>query len=276
MSSDIFTSVVLLDTSVQIDRRKMKNRGRHVEQLLAGYAFSISTSICLLEFKATIIQECITIHNNLRAKKRFALVRDSMCEKNHRQAKLRAHIFNNIVDVYRSSFDNTSPEDDERLAEKARLKLEHDIPELYKWFVEDSVDSILKRIDCTRANEPPRKKHVSFGTNLETCKRGVNKTCRVEELIRETAAPLLSQLEDVAIDCEQLSKAAGIFRRVLQDQQADLSHADCRRAGDCLIALEAMGSATHALSTNATEWGRLATICGFEFVRVQYPDEETR
>ena len=122
--------VALLDTTVQVDRKKMASRAAQIDQLLAGFPMKVTTSICLLEFKATIIQECITIHDNLRLEKRFTPVRDRLLEKKYRQVSLRAHIFNNLVGVFASSFDITEYEDEE-LATKARLILQQIIPRLY-------------------------------------------------------------------------------------------------------------------------------------------------
>jgi len=276
------TPVALLDTSVQIDRNKMAGRSARIEQLLSQFPVTVTTSICLLEFKATLIQQCITIHDNLRLRKRFTVVRDSLLEKKHPQVSLRAHIFNNLLDTYASSF-NITEEEDERLAAKARLKLEHDIPALYDWFVHESVDALLREgIACTRAAERPDKKgRVSFKPNLPRCVRGKNKTCSVEAFIRDHAefiVPALRRYRDeVGEDASsQLIQALELFEGVVSNPQTELSHGDCRRAGDCLIALEAKGHASHVLSTNAREWEPLEQICRFEFVRVQYPDEKTR
>jgi hypothetical protein len=61
-----------------------------------------------------------------------------------------------------------------------------------------------------------------------------------------------------------------LFDRVNADAEVDLSHSDCRNAGDCLIALEGQATVTHALSTNAREWQVLSDLLGFAFVRVRY------
>jgi hypothetical protein len=261
----------------------MANRAAHLDEVLSEFPLTVATSICLLEFKATLIQECITIHDNVRLRKRFTLVRDSLLEKKHRQVSLRAHIFNNLLDGYPVSSFNVTLEEDERLARKARLKLEADIPALYDWFVQESVDAVLSDgIACTRATERPDKKgRVSFRPNLRQCVRGENKTCSVEAFIRNHAERIIPALrehqarlgEDAA---GQLARALELFESVVHNPDSELSHGDCRRAGDCLIALEAKGHATHALSTNAREWEPLSRVCGFEFVGVEYPDEKTR
>ena len=178
-------------------------------------------------------------------------------ESNHPQTRLRSHIFNNLIQVFpaRSPFEITETED-LRLGEKARLQLENVIPELYQWFVEESVDSLLRdRIDCTRASEPPRKKKTAFEANLPVCRRGKNKSCRVEATIRERATDLIERLRPFFESSEQLARACGVFEHVLRNPSADLSHSDCRRAGDCLIALEATDHATHGLSTNVARVG---------------------
>ena len=56
----------LLDTTVQLDRCKTQSRRQKLDALLCGFEWRFSTGLSLVEFKATIIQECITIHNQLR------------------------------------------------------------------------------------------------------------------------------------------------------------------------------------------------------------------
>lgn len=274
--------VALLDTTVQVDRQKTDGRKRRMETMLQGYDFAVTTSICLLEFKATVIQECITIHNQLYRRQRFTEARDSLLEKKWRQTSLRAHIFNNLLGIGASSF-HISEEDDRRLAEQAQVLLENVIPQLYEWFVHESVGAVLKdRTKCTRADESPTKKQVAFAANLPVCQRGKNKQCRIEEFIRQRGPELLAGLRQYLRETseekrsEQLARACEVFESVQSDSRRQLSHKDCRRAGDCLIALEAESRATHALSTNAAEWAPLSELLGFDFVRVDYPEERTR
>jgi hypothetical protein len=266
----------LLDTTVQLDRRKTESRKQKLEALLAQFDWRFSTGISLVEFKATFIQECLTIHNQLRrSRARFTRVRDALLEKKGQQISLRAHIFNNIVQVFATSFDITE-EKDLLLAEKARLLLENIIPQLYDWFATESVDVVLNdRIACDRAREPPRKKRAAFEVNLPECKRGKNKHCHVEDVIREDGPELVKSLEPHLATSDQLQTAVTIFRRVLQNPKAELSHGDCRNAGDCLITLEAKGKATHALSSNVREWQPLSATLGFEFIPITYPEEKT-
>lgn len=148
-------TVALLDTSVQVDRNKSGNRRAVIEQLLSRFDWRVTSSISLLEFKATLIQECITIHNQLRLRKSFTTVRDALLEKQHRQAKLRSHIFNNLINVFGSSLDVAESED-HRLGEKARLRLEQIIPRLYNWFVLLRAVWIVYCVTST-AREPPSR-----------------------------------------------------------------------------------------------------------------------
>lgn len=269
--------VALLDNTIQIDRKKSANRRDHIDRMLAEFAITVSTSICLLEFKATIIQQCITIHDALRMVGLYTRVVDYLTESSHPQAKLRNHIFRNIVNVFAPSSFDVTEECDRRLAEKARLRLESVIPRLYKWFTEQSVDAVLYRaINCTRALEPPRKKRVAFGVNLPKCERADNKSCQIEEFIREHAPPLLERLEAVLAampndQAGQLRRSCALFRSVIDNPDLQLSHSECRRAGDCLIALEGSQHATDALSTNAQDWGPVSEAVDLKFVRVKYP-----
>jgi hypothetical protein len=133
-------SVALLDTTLQVDRNKSKVRRDQIDEVLGGFDFTVATSICLLEFKATLIQECITIHDKLRAVGRYTPVRDKLTESTHPQAKLRGHIFTNLINVYAPPSFSVSEEYDKRLAEKARLRLERVVPRLYRWFTVNAAE----------------------------------------------------------------------------------------------------------------------------------------
>jgi len=271
--------VALLDTTIQIDRKKGALWANRIEEILSGYKWKVATSIGLLEFKATMIQACITIHGELRKVGRYTAVRDRLTESTHRQAKLRGHIFTNLVNVFAPSSFEVTEERDRRLAEKARLRLEKVIPRLYRWFTRKSVDVVLKDdIQCTRALEPPQKKGVAFGVNLPKCRRGQNKFCQVEEFIRARGSAFVKRLEEalgaMKEESDQLRQTCELFKKVLENTALELSVADCRSAGDCLIGLEGCGHATHALSTNAREWGPICGILGCEFVRVDYQENK--
>ena len=278
--SDVGKKRVVLDTSIQIDRVKSKHREAVIQARIEPYQFRFATSFGQLEFKATVIQEMITIHGALSRKgAKFTDVRDHLTESQHRQRSLRGHIFNNIITICASSFTITEA-DDLRLAEKARLLLQDHIPACYEWFTE-SVDSVLRdQLRCDRAAEKPRFKKVTFDVNLPTCKRRLNKNCHVENLLR-SAARLKTDLERLASSqptlgqtneepANQFRKTLDLIERVEGDATCDLTSGDCRNAGDLLIALEAEGMADHAMSTNAKEWQPLSKLFGFEFVTVRY------
>lgn len=268
-------SRVLLDTSIQIDRIKTGARRRRIEQLLVGFQFRLSTDISLLEFKATVIEQCITIHAELKRKQRFTAVRDALIEKNHPQVSLRAHIFNNIINVFGGSSFEAAADGDRRLAEKARLILEDAIPRLYNEF-KVGVDSVLTAgVACDRAREKPVKKRVAFDTNLPRCKRGKNKSCTIETFIRESAHKVSAVLDQLAGESEQIMRTQSLFSDVIANHELELSHSECRSAGDALIILQGCDHATHAASTKAKEWAPLASATGVEFLQVTYPDEVT-
>lgn len=272
---EVKTKVALLDNTIQLDRLKAGARKRQIDELLEGF-YCVGTSISLLEFKATYLQECITIHNALRKNGRYTVVRDALVESQHRQHRLRAHIFNNMLNIFAPSSLEIDKEQDFQLAEEARLQLENVIPRLYKWFASEGVHSVLSgSICCTRATEPPRKKNAAFEANLPICRKS-NKKCRVEHFIRERAIHLADIIRELGHDSEQLEATCQLFEKVASDPNADISHSDCRRAGDCLIALEAEGQATHAFSTNTSEWALLCGILDYDFVRVSYPEEKKR
>ncbi len=266
-------SRLLLDTTLQVDRVKSADRLKYISSLTSGYDFAVSTGISLLEFKAVVIQECITIHNALRRSgARFTAVRDQLLESNHRQQKLRAHIFNNYLQVFQASSFEITESLDQTHAEGARILLAIHIPRLYTNF-RRAVDFVIDEpVRCNRANEPPELKRAAFATNLPKCRRGVNKTCKVEDLAREHIGMLDEVLRSVEEPSEQLCRAAELVRSLKDNPTADWSHDQCRRAGDCLIAMEAQKHATHAASTNVAEWGPLSHVFGFEFVHVRYPN----
>lgn len=268
--------VALLDTSVLIDHFKSRSRRRRIESAKTDFEWTLTTDIALLEFKAVLVQQMITIHGALRHYKKLTVARDVLCETIHPQVKLRFHIFNNLICVFGGSFDVTEDED-LRLGERARLLLEPLIPKVYR-DVQNLVGSVQRRIKCTRAEEPPRKRTVSFAPNIPLCIRGKNKNCVVESFIRERVLPNLDNLKTIAANLgeqsQQFDRACQVFERVA-NENAELSHSDCRRAGDCLIAFGAEGLATHVLSTNRREWEPLSGQIGATYHHVEYV-EETR
>jgi hypothetical protein len=266
---------VLVDTSIQIDRLKAKHRKDRIESALSEFEFTLSTGISVLEFKATVIAECILIHDTLRQKGHFTLAQDVLLEKNARQVKLRGHIFRNIIRIQESSF-TIDEQKDRLLAEQARLQLQRIIPRLYTWFMEDSVDAIqTSEVFCTRASEEPKLKRVAFSTNLPLCKTGENKFCKVEQFVREKAATLAAMLRSTT-DSQQVLKACDLIDEIVSDAtKNDLSHGDCRTLGDCLIALEGR-TASHALSTNQRDWIPICAALNKEFVPMAYPEDKGR
>lgn len=280
-SQELNKKRVVLDTSIQVDRLKSGHRAAVINERIQPYQLRFATSFVQLEFKATILQEMMTIHGALGRKgAMFTAVRDQFTESNHRQRALRGHIFNNFITIHASSRAITES-DDLRLAEKARLLLQDHISECYDWFA-GSVDSVLRdHLGCDRAAEKPRFKKTTYDVNLPTCKRRLNKHCHVENLLR-SAGRLKADLERLAsaqllpveTDGEQKNqfrKSLDLIERVEVDAACDLSSGECRNAGDLLIMLEAQDMADHAMSTNVKEWQPLSELFGFEFVTVQYP-----
>lgn len=279
--TDTTKSVAFIDTTVQVDRWKSKNRKDQCEELLSRFDETIATGMTLVEFKAVFIQQLITIHNQLRRTgARFTTVRDALLEKNQPQAKLRSHIFNNWMGVNgRSSFE-IDEKTDVNDAMRARLKLEDTIPRVYQWFKSDSASVFLNKaaFACNRAEEKPRKDKSVFASNLPKCVRGKNKTCCVEKVIRTRWPSIRSKLPELDAnnpDHAQLAKASAVLNGVCEDEMRQLSVGDCRSAGDALLAIEIGDIPTHAVSTNEREWRVLSDCCGLSFVPVKYTGEET-
>jgi hypothetical protein len=229
----------------------------------------------------------ITIHNELVRSKAVSTAFYNLVESQHRQNKLRAHIFFNIIGVFaRGPAAELSDAEDAQLADEARLKLEVDIPELYDDFRNETLDALLSdRVGCNRAVERPLKhpNRKAFEPNIPVCKRGKNKTCRIEEVIRTYALPLLEAvvpeeakatigaggLEPPAA-ARQLCRALELARKVAADPTIDLTANQCRGCGDALIIVESLDHVTHGLSTNAKDWKPLCDVAGIEFHHVTY------
>lgn len=276
MTLTISMKRALLDTTISVDMIKMPKRKGHLMNILSPYPLRMSTSIALLEFKAVVLAETIFLYNAFRKSHDFIDVYHQVAESRHRQQPLRMHIIGNILNIV-NSIPPHVPNRNSEMAEMAAEQLENYIFWAYKWFKSsDHVDSILdQKINCTRAKEPPVKKTVRFDTNLPVCKRGTNKTCQVEAAlrgqeqdIRDAISGFASQPDDPQPN--QFRKTLNVLNLVCTNDSADLSHAQCRNAGDCLAALEAQSYATHALSTNNTEWEIVAPMVDMEFVPVIY------
>ena len=277
----------VLDTTAVIDHFKTPARKRRIADELSRYGLKFSTSIGVLEFKATLLQQMMTIHGEFVKFKRFTSVRDDLIESRHPQAKLRAHIFNNILQVFPTGpVDELTIVADRRLAEKASLKLEIDIPELFREFRDEFVDAVLHdTVACDRAREAPNKSpsRKGFDVNIPTCHRGINKSCRVERVLVEKVLPVLEKIiplevrqstdDQIPVEFAQLVTALRLAQEVAANPNADLNANQCRKCGDALITLEAAGRATHGVSTNRREWEPLCEANGLLFHHLQYPNE---
>jgi hypothetical protein len=185
----------LLDNTVMVDWFKSPGRRNRIDNIVGRFPRKYASSICLLEFKATLIEQCILLHARFQKYHSYSRVVDASLASNHPQVRLREHILRNMVNVAAiSSFDMT-PETDERYAEECRLQLENVIPFVYHTFLR-RVDEVLKRINCSLAMVAPRKppKRATFEVNLPRCRSGETKTCRVEEFIRQRALSLVTKL----------------------------------------------------------------------------------
>ncbi|WP_143393284.1 hypothetical protein [Fimbriiglobus ruber] len=248
---------------------------------LAQFGWKFATGITVLEFKATIIEACIFLHQAFRRAAHFSSVVDAVTESAHRQQALRLHIIHNMLQIVHG-VPPTMPNREVQMAEMAAEQLETVIPHLYdSVHSPDNADAILTdKIRCTRASERPEKLTARFATNLPVCVRGKNKHCTVERAIRDHASRLEPTLEAGATPVgganpNQFRKSLDLVRRVCTDPRAELSHGDCRNIGDCLIAIEGAEAATHAVSTNRREWEPLSSCFGMQFVHLTYPDERS-
>jgi hypothetical protein len=266
-------SAGLLDTTMLVDWFKIPHRQVRIRELMREFGWTFTTDIALLEFKAVLIQQLITIHNKLRQLQQFTVARDTICESSHPQSRLRGHIFTNLINIRPNPHSITELEN-ARYADKARLRIKAIVPRLFEE-VQTIATQVQRRIKCDRSVEAPRYRTTTFDVTLPRCVRGENKNCGVEEFIRSAVVPRLVELEAIvkSADSSQVASACELFKRVQNEADIDLSSSDCRRAGDCMIAIGAEGQATHALSTNAREWEPLAKMIGAEFVRVTYPVE---
>jgi len=260
---------VLLETTIQVDRCKMAMRRDRIDEMLKQFNIKVSTEFTLLEFKAVLIQECITIYNDLRQTKAYTSSRDRLVESTHPQHRLRSAIFNNIINVFAPSSFDVNPELNRELAEKACALLDVHIPRFYRWF-KNSVDGLLTPIGCDRAQEAPTKKQVAYAANLPICKSGKNKTCCVEAFIQSRSSTVIQKIAAAPTDSEQLERAIEFIESVNSGAVTDISHKQCRRVGDFLISMEGQGGVTHAMSTNARDWKPLSEANGYEYVPVSY------
>ncbi len=119
----------LLESTIVLDWLKMEARREVIEALLKGYGWRYTTSITLLEFKATIIEACIFLHTKFREMNHFSRVRDYVTESQHYQRALRLHVIHNMLQVC-EDVPRTTPDRETVMAEMAAEELETIIPEL--------------------------------------------------------------------------------------------------------------------------------------------------
>ena len=215
---------VFLETTIQIERIFGRNRNKILNFLKDKEL--ITSSYVLMEFKRTILKDCITLYTYLKEE-------GSLSKTFERLSRLRNYehrIASRMLRILAILSENGKIEY-EMLIERLEDLIEE---ELLEYFFRD-IKELLDETGCRLAKEEVKKQ--SNGYVLDTSCRKTVKNCRAKEFVinnKEQFVKLLKELNEV----DEFGSVCRVIKDVL-DEPDKIFGINCnKKLGDCIISIE--------------------------------------
>jgi hypothetical protein len=137
------------------------------------------------------------------------------------------------------------------------------------------LDALSDELECTRASEAPALKRGQWSAAIPRCAPR-NTTCRVVQFMRDHSAALAALLRAAEGWTEtqrtaELDRILAVAKTMTESGRFEWHGTACRRIGDLLIGLQAIGSA-RLISSNYREHGPLSEALGYSLVTFPVAD----
>ncbi len=242
---------ILLDTTVQIERIFKRAKKEKIEKIIAEHRCGSSTYV-LGEYKSTIVKDFVALYNIMCMEDSLAGVREHINDTVfHRHFQRIYYIYNDICKLYNDDFELIK----EHLGMYPKL-LEHRF-----WYGLEP--GLMDGTRCHRA----KAKVLVQGKKAEipdvNCSKKDNfcQSCEFFEMHREA----FLELKDEKNLPEKMKNA---IRKVLEGSEL-LKGDICRTLGDCIIALEALGTEGNMVcTTNEKDFRPICNAIGINMCQV--------
>ena len=213
---------LFLDTTIQIEKIFGRDRSEIFEYLKEKDV--LTSSYVLMEFKRTVIQDCITLHT-------YLLEEGDLESTFIRLSELRSYDHRIASRIYKIL--SGMCEQDNIKYEKVLERLEDLIEsELLGYFFYN-----VKSIDETKCGLAKEEiaKDETYSLDL-SCKRG-HKKCEIEYFITTNRCEFCRLLEGLQ-SYQEFEKVCDSLKEVLEDPEKARGRKNCWRLGDCIISIE--------------------------------------
>ncbi|MBW1867162.1 MAG: hypothetical protein JRI38_05390 [Deltaproteobacteria bacterium] len=228
---------LFLDTTIQIE--KIFGRDRYEISKYLKENDVLTSSYVLMEFKRTILKDCIALHSYLKEE-------GDLESTFIRLSELRVHehrIASRISKILSGMCGQDSIEY-EKVLERLEDLIESELLEYFFYNVET-----IDETKCGLAKEEISKNEI-YSLDL-SCRRG-HKKCEIRDFIAANREEFCRLLEGLQSNRE-FEKVCDSLKEVLEDPEKARGRKNCWRLGDCIISIES--PKTHTILTTDHHYG---------------------
>lgn len=238
-------SKIFLDTTIQIERCRSKNRDE-LERIISQYNSSLSSTYVKMEFARRHVRDCIFLHNVIVESDNIAEVFDRI---NHLHSEFRKRQIHGIWETIALFFHESK---DEKLNnpigtginKKMKLFLRSTIRDSWDEF-DSRVDEILNETDCFHSKAGPTLEGDKISYTMKKCKKE-NIKCEIIEFFiqnRESFNKIYKKLSKMDNLDDEQRKIKNVLEKALIQPEVMADEENCWNCGDAIIAVESPGDA---------------------------------
>ncbi len=264
---------ILLDTSVQIQRMKAKKHRDPIEAFLQQYHFKATSSYAKLEFKRSWCKDLAFIYTKCKNAQSEADVIDQINASFGADPRTRRRLSRclEILVAALQYVDDAHPRGQSRLRlRRLRQYTKRVILDSYPAW-DRSVTHEYNGLECSLAEQPPRSNnkghmdvYIRRHCRPEDCDIAQFFTTHVDDF-RQIASRIRELQRTGENVSRELEQTADQIERAIKSPQHLCDHAQCKKMGDALIAVDGLAMETFG-ANNPAEWNCIAHALGRELV----------
>lgn len=214
---------LFLETPIQIGKI-FGRRSKDIFDFLRDKE-ALTSNYVLMEFKRTILKDCILLYSFLKEEKRLE-------DTFRRISELRdfEHRTASRISLILSKLSENNTLEYEKVLNKLEDLIESELLEYFFYRV-----NLIDETKCGLANEKVHK-NETYSLNLR-CKRE-EKKCEIEAFVLKNEEGFRKLLNELQTN-EEFKGVCNVIKEILKDHKKARGRKNCWKIGDCIISLEA-------------------------------------
>lgn len=214
---------LFLETPIQIGKI-FGRRSKDIFDFLRDKE-ALTSNYVLMEFKRTILKDCILLYSFLKEEKRLE-------DTFRRISELRdfEHRTASRISLILSKLSENNTLEYEKVLNKVEDLIESELLEYFFYRV-----NVIDETKCGLANEDVHK-NETYSLNLR-CRRE-EKKCEIEDFVGKNKDNFRKLLNDLR-DHKEFESPCKVIKEILEDCGKARGKKNCWKLGDCIISLEA-------------------------------------